>query len=78
MMSASEVSRLKEQIELKCQAAYNALHAPALTAPHTFINARLFRMREHKEQLARLVGKQQAMEFFMEVMEQTEEISDGN
>jgi hypothetical protein len=35
-------------------------------------------MREHKEQLARLVGKQQAMEFFMEVMEQTEEISDGN
>jgi hypothetical protein len=65
-------------LELECQAAYNALHAPALIAPHAFINARLFNMRQHKEQLARLVGEQQAMEFFIEVMEKTEEISHGD
>jgi hypothetical protein len=35
-------------------------------------------MREHREKLAGIVGEQQALKLVMEVIEQTEEISDGN
>jgi hypothetical protein len=72
------VSRLREQIALEYQAAYNALHAPAMTAPHAFINAKLSNVQQCKEQLARIVGDQQATELVIEVMEQMEEVSDGN
>lgn len=71
----SEVAALRQRIALECQAAYQALHAPALTASHTFINARLASVQKHKEKLAHLVGEQQATELVLEVMEQTEEIS---
>jgi hypothetical protein len=49
-----------------------------VTSPHAFINARFLSMREHREKLAGIVGEQQALKLVMEVMEQTEEISDGN
>jgi hypothetical protein len=77
-MSKSEIARLREQIELEYQAAYHALHAPMMTAPHAFINARFSSMQEHKEQLAHLVGEQEATKMVIEVMEQAEEISHGN
>jgi hypothetical protein len=34
----SEVAELRWRIELECQAAYYALHAPNVTATHVFIN----------------------------------------
>jgi hypothetical protein len=77
-MGLSEVSRLREQIELEYQAAYNALHAPAIITPHAFINAKLASIQEHKEQLAHIVGEQRAMEIVMAVMEKTEETRHGD
>src|SRR5947209_7433772 len=77
-MPGSQVARLREQIALQYQAAYNALHAPTMTAPHAFINATLSSVQEHKEKLARMIGERQATELVIEVMEQMEEVSDGN
>jgi hypothetical protein len=71
----SKVADLRRQIELEYQAAYNALHAPAMIASHAFINARLSSMQEHREKLAGIVGEQQATELVMAVMEQTEEMN---
>jgi hypothetical protein len=74
----SEVAASRRQIALEYQATYQALHAPAMTAPHAFITARLASVQGHKEKLAYLVGEQQATELVIAVMEQTEEISDGH
>jgi hypothetical protein len=57
---ASEVARLRRQIELEYEAAQRALTAPAITARHDFITQRMENMSRCVGKLVELVGPQQA------------------
>jgi hypothetical protein len=57
----SEVARLMRQIATELEAAERGLRGLAFgTARHDFINAKLDRAGAYKEQLAKLVGEEQA------------------
>ena len=69
-MSGSEIARVREQIELACEAAKLGMNGYALTASHEMINARLETLGEqldgYQEQLTSLVGKHQALKIIAE------------
>lgn len=55
----SEVARLRQQIELECQ-ALRYLSSFRATASHEIITAAYDRLGEHHIQLINLIGEQQA------------------
>ena len=60
-MNQSEVARLREQIELQLQAMQQGLHGLASgRARHAFIQARMQRIGEYQDDLARQIGEQEA------------------
>lgn len=68
--SASEIARLREQIDLECRASWAALSAlRSGTAQHRFITARLRKMDEYHGQLAKLVGEDAATAYLCEAFE---------
>jgi hypothetical protein len=64
-MSSSEIARMREQIELVCEAAKRGVSGYASTASHEAINSCMARLGEqlgdYQEQLTPLVGEQQAL-----------------
>jgi hypothetical protein len=66
----SEVARLRQQIEQEYEAAQRALHGLAAgMARHDFISARMERTWLLTEQLADLVGIEEAAAILVEAME---------
>ena len=55
-MSESEVARLRREITLSYQACLRALESPSITAPHSFITARMEKISDCQDQLVDLVG----------------------
>ena len=67
----SEVARLRRQLDLEAEAAWNALHGLAIgTAKHQFINTRLERLGLCHEQLKELVGEEEAIKAVAQAMQQ--------
>jgi hypothetical protein len=58
-MSASEIARIREQIELECQAMANLTQFSAV-ASHQSINKRYENLDQCRERLTTLVGEQEA------------------
>lgn len=63
----SEVARLREQIELECQAMQQALFGYAAVAYHKSIEQRYNNLRQHQEDLERHVGKEEARGIVAEI-----------
>jgi hypothetical protein len=63
----SEIARLREQIELECQAAKQGLQGLAVVASHDSINARMERLWDYRQELAQEVGEQEATKIMYEV-----------
>ena len=55
-MSESEVARLRREIALSYQACLRVFESPSVTAPHSFITARMERISDCQTQLVDLVG----------------------
>ena len=67
---ASEIARLRAQIEAEYEAAHAALYGLAAgTARHEVITARMERMGECVSELAALVGIEQAAVILAETLE---------
>ncbi len=58
----SEIARLKQQIELECEAMRLAMTGFRTTASHDIINHQFEQLGEHYEQLGALIGEQAAIE----------------
>ena len=58
----SEIARLKQQIQLECEAMRHAMTSFRTTASHDIINHQFDRLGEHYEQLGGLIGEQAAIE----------------
>ena len=58
----SEIARLKQQIELECEAMRLAMTGFRTTASHEIIHHQFDRLGEHYEQLGELIGPQAAIE----------------
>ncbi len=69
-MSQSDVSYLRQQIALTCEAMQQALHGYAVTAHHAIISAKYRQLAEQQEQLARHVGEDEALAMICQVMNQ--------
>ncbi|MGB8347089.1 MAG: hypothetical protein WCD86_19535 [Ktedonobacteraceae bacterium] len=68
----SEVARLRYQIEQEYRAAELAMNGLALgTTRHDFINAKMDRVGECRQQLAQIVGEQEATRICVEVTDGT-------
>jgi hypothetical protein len=55
-MSESEVARLRREITLSYQACLSVFASPSITAPHSFITARMERISDCQTRLVDLVG----------------------
>lgn len=62
----SEVARLRQQIELECEAMRRALTSYAMVASHAMITHKYERLGTYQEQLASLVDEQEAMQTVVE------------
>jgi hypothetical protein len=58
----SEIARLKQQIQLECEAMRRAMTGFRTTASHDIINHQFDRLGEYYEQLGGLIGEQAAIE----------------
>ena len=67
--SLSEVARIREQIELECQAFARMFEEPAIVASHKSINARYRRIDKLQEELVCVVGAQEATRITFDVYE---------
>ncbi len=68
-MAVSEVARLRERIANEYMAAKWGLSGLAYgTAKHEFITARMERMEEHRQELAEVVGQEQATVLLAETL----------
>jgi hypothetical protein len=67
MQQASEVARLMRQIELECQAAKLGLEGFAAVASHESINARMEKIGEYGQELAKEVGEEEATKIMYEL-----------
>ena len=65
----SEIARLKHQIELEYIAATQGLQGYAQISRHDFIETRMNNMRACHQQLASLVGADEAIKMIVEVIE---------
>ena len=69
MEQGSEVARLLQQIELEYEAAQRALTGLASgVSRHKFITARMENMGAHHQELAQLVGEQEATHLVSEAL----------
>jgi hypothetical protein len=59
-MSNSEVARLRQEITLSYQSCLSVFESPGITAPHSFITARMEKISDCQEQLVNLVGSDAA------------------
>lgn len=72
----SEVARLRYQIEQEYRAAELAMNGLALgTARHDFINVKMDRVGECRQQLAQFVGDVEATRICVEVISGTDAVS---
>lgn len=71
MNSQSEVARLRQQIELECEAMQRALSGFAITASHTIINQKYASIGAAQQQLAALVGEEEATAIMVEAYNKT-------
>jgi hypothetical protein len=62
----SEVARLRRQIDLEIEAAQRGMSGYAMTAQHSFIDARLRCAWEHKEALVAEVGEDEATKILVD------------
>ena len=62
----SEVARLRQQIELECEAMHRALEGYAVVSSHAIIQHKYEQLGKYQEQLASLVGEQEAMQTVVE------------
>lgn len=58
-MGTSDVARIREQIELECQALANLMQFSAVASHHS-INHRYENLERYRERLSTLVGEQEA------------------
>ncbi len=69
----SEVARLQQQIALEYEAAQRGLYGPAYgTAQHAFITAKMENISRYHEELATVVGPEQAIKLVAETLEGAE------
>lgn len=67
----SEIARLRRQLDLEAEAAWNALHGLATgAAKHLFINTRMERLGAYHQQLKELVGEEEAIKAVAQAMQQ--------
>jgi hypothetical protein len=62
----SEVARLREQIELECEAMRLALSGYAVVASHKFIEQKYNALGKHQEDLEQIVGTEEANRMVVE------------
>lgn len=62
----SEIARLREQIELECEAMRLALHGYAAVASHKAIEQKYNSLGQYHEALEQLVGKEEANSIIIE------------
>lgn len=67
----SEVARLKQQIEMECEAMRLAILGFRMTASHDVINRQYDQLGEHYESLGKLIGEQKAVEVLIATLEVT-------
>jgi len=67
MNHKSAVARLREQIDLECQAIRRVFEEPAIVASHQAIDARYRNLHTLQEQLEPLLGKREATATLMEI-----------
>ena len=65
-MAESEVARLREQIELECQAMHLGLNGYAAVAKHQIIEHKYNTLGKYQEQLEALVGPKEAVSIVVE------------
>lgn len=65
-MSTSELARLREQIELECQALQHLMHFSAV-ASHRSVDRRYRNLDQYRDQLAPLVGEDQATDIMVDI-----------
>ncbi len=68
-MSTSELAKLREQIELECQALQHLMHFSAFASHHA-INRRYRNLDRHHNQLKPLVGEEQATGILVDIYNQ--------
>jgi hypothetical protein len=56
----SEIAQLRQQIELECEALQRALYGYAVVASHEVITRRYEALAVYKDELEKLVGKDEA------------------
>jgi len=69
----SEIARLKQQIELECEAMRLAITGFRTTASHDIINHRFDQLGEHYQQLNELIGQQAAIEMVIAALGRNEQ-----
>ena len=65
--NASEVARLRQQLELECQAMLRGLHGYAITAQHQIIDQKYQAFGTYQQVLETLVGKDEAISIAVEI-----------
>ena len=68
-MSTSELVKLREQIELECQAIQHLMHFSAF-ASHRVIDRRYRNLDQYRDQLKTLVGEDQATDIVVDIYNQ--------
>ncbi|QBD78741.1 hypothetical protein EPA93_23250 [Ktedonosporobacter rubrisoli] len=63
----SEITEIRKRIEENYEAAWRALHAPAMVASHTIISQKLSQVQTYHEELAKLMGEEQAHEIVLSI-----------
>jgi len=67
MENKSEVARVRERIELECQAIRRVFEEPAIVASHASIEARYRNLGGLAQELEPLVGKEEATDVLLEI-----------
>ena len=68
-MSGSEVALLREAIRLEYEAAYLALHGPAIVGKHAIISKHMENMHASHVVLQTLVGEHEAIRLVAETLD---------
>jgi hypothetical protein len=63
----SEIARIRKQIELECEAMNLALYGYATVASHRIIGQKYHNLGQHRENLAKHVGKEEAGNILIEI-----------
>ena len=67
MEHKSDVARLRERIELECQAIRRVFEEPAIVAPHASIEARYRNLGALSQELKPLVGDKEATDVLLKI-----------